>query len=975
MRIVTEHGDVAVGEERPPPAGPPAFVGRDEALTRLLDVLRHAPALVLIEGEAGIGKTRLVREALARLGPGRRLVAACPPLTTPFSLAGPVDGLVRLVRSDPSIELGGLGLSRLAGALRPLLPEWEDRLPPPLDPLDEPAGTRHRLSRALTELVERLALDVLVIEDAHWADTATLEWLLMLGAATGERKPAIVVTYRASDVPPGSPLLRLTARQRPRIELGALDVAQTAQLVASMLRADQVSAEFARFLHERTDGVPLAVEESVRLLRDRQDIVRRQGRWRRRVLDELQVPPTVRDSVLERVGRLDDATRDVLVAAAVLAEPADEATLLAVAGLGGDAGRAGIGRALAAGLLREADGGQLAFRHLLDARAVAESVPATDRWRRHRLAADVLERRTPPPVLRLARHHRAANQPEQWCRYGEAAADLAWESGDDLATVTLLLELLTSVEHPPARRLRLVQKLGRAFVRRSAPLGPIEDAVRAALQAAISWPELPATERGELRYLIGRLLLQADEFDDAHRALKAALPDLADRPETAAKVMLCLAGPMPHPLPAEERLSWLERATGLFPYVESPAERLLVAFEHATILLGLGESAGWTALRALPRSATALAERKQIARGSLNAAWRAIDWGLYEEARGRLADAVELLRATDFTRGMELAGFGSLIIDWYTGRWTDAATAARELLTGEDVSPVIRMMARSVDGLLKLAGGHRGTARRTLLAVLAEDPQEGLAAVGLGRLALSTRDAEEAITITTPAVAAALREAVPWRWATNIVTTHVDALAAAGRTAEAKATSDTLAEWVRGHAVPAATAASVTCTAVLRAAEGDPGEAAAMLGDAADAWAAIGRVHDELLARERRAVCLVASGARDDGLAVLVETQRRLSSLGATWDADRLAKLLRTHGVPIPRPGRAGRRGYGTQLSPREVEVLELVATGMTNKQIAEALFISPQTVNRHLATSMRKLNVTSRTALAISALNHGLLP
>ncbi|HZC52772.1 MAG TPA: ATP-binding protein, partial [Mycobacterium sp.] len=128
--------------------GRPAFVGRDDTLAAGIDAL-HEPSLVFIEGEAGIGKSRLVRECLRAPGIANRrvLTCTCPPLDKPFPLGAVVDGLRRM-----RPELAGLRLSALAGALRPLFPEWRDQLPAALETLDDSRETRHRLLAALTEL-------------------------------------------------------------------------------------------------------------------------------------------------------------------------------------------------------------------------------------------------------------------------------------------------------------------------------------------------------------------------------------------------------------------------------------------------------------------------------------------------------------------------------------------------------------------------------------------------------------------------------------------------------------------------------------------------------------------------------------------------------------------------------------------------------------------------------------------------------
>lgn len=193
-------------------AAGPAFIGRTGAMATVVAALTRPAALVLIEGEAGIGKSRLVDECLATpaLRDLRVLMAVCPDLREPFPLGAVVDGL-RLFHD----RLGSLELSPLAGALRPLFPEWSMLLPPALESLADPQETRHRLFRALTELIDALGIDVLVVEDAHWADAATLDWLLMLCASRAGRR-SIVATSELADA---------TSRLEARALQGQLDLA------------------------------------------------------------------------------------------------------------------------------------------------------------------------------------------------------------------------------------------------------------------------------------------------------------------------------------------------------------------------------------------------------------------------------------------------------------------------------------------------------------------------------------------------------------------------------------------------------------------------------------------------------------------------------------------------------------------------------------------------------------------------------
>ncbi|SDJ85136.1 AAA ATPase domain-containing protein [Nocardioides sp. YR527] len=962
-------------------AAAPALVGRSAELALLVGSLADPPTVAFIEGEAGIGKSRLVRECLQApdLADRRVLMVTCPPMIEPFPLGPVVDGLRRL---RPG--LGDLELSPLAGALRPLFPEWAARLPPAPEPLDDPAETRHRLLAALSELVDRLGVDVMVVEDAHWADAATLEWLLL--TASGHLETSVVVTYRATEVPPGSLLLRLTSRPltaaRVRIELTPLTIADTRELVGSMLETDAVSEQFAVVLHERTDGLPLAVEETIWMLRDRHDIVRQDGGWTRGALEGLNVPPTLRDSVLERAGRLPPEGRMVLQAAAILAEPTDEALLTGVADLDEPAARRGVAAALGSGLLREAGNGWLAFRHVLDALAIGAAIPASERWALHRRAADRLLRQEPQPVVRLAHHFHEAGETEQWSHYAEAAAELALESGDERTAVTLLHELLTSIAHPPVRRVRLARRLGDVAVNRLTPLGGMESVVQETLAGILADPDVtdvPEAERGEVRLLLGWMQFQAGEFEAGHAEFETAVGELRSRPARAARAMLFLADPeSKRSWPAERHLQWMEQATRLIPQIQSPAERRALSLDRVTGLLSLGEETGWRAAEEIPRSADTLGERRQLVKVVFNVAHRAVHWGRYAEARRRLEEAAESAHHAGFERVGEYARFHIALLDWYTGRWDGLAETLSVMGDDEETHPLLRLAASSVRAMQEVAVGNRDAAERRSRQVLEHatgtlDDPTTLSAVALGRLLLADGAVQEAVRVTAAPMEAIRRKGI-WLQASDVAPVHVDALVADGELSRATDVVDDFATWTAGRAAPAADAALLTCRAILAEANGDLVVAADLFADAALAWADLPRPYDELLALERHGRCLLAAREHDQGVQVLSDAQQRLAGLGVRWDADRVARVLRQHGVEVTRTWRRGRRGYGEQLSPREVEVIQLVARGMTNKEVAATLFISPRTVHRHLSSAMRKLEVSSRTALAMAASAAGML-
>ncbi len=590
-RANDEKGDTG----RVPVISAPAFAGRQRELAALGRVLAGPPALVLVEGEAGIGKSRLVREFLARAnGRHRSMVAACPPFRRPCTLSPMVDAIRQAAGSPRE-----LGLSGLAGALRPLFPEWSADLPPAPEPAEDATAARHRLFRALDELLGCLGVTVLVVEDVHWADEATLEFLLFLSAQQPPRL-SLVLTYRPEDVPGDSLLLRLSSRMPGgagglRLAMQPLIVAETVQLVSSMLDGERVSAAFAEFLHQRTDGVPLAVEETVLLMHDRADLARRNGTWVRRSLGGIMVPATIRDGVLERSRRLGADARTVLAAAAVLAGPADEATLRAVAGLtAGELGPA-LGEVLRCGLLAEDGRGMVSFRHLLAAQAVYEAIAVPERRVLHRRAGHALERRSPQPIEQLARHYREAGQPGTWCRYAEQTADLALAAGDQATASTLLLDLLTSADLSADAVVRLVKKIPFAFTGQSR----FRDLV-SALRSVVAGQALDQPAEAEARVLLGRVLLLMDEREAGRAEVERAIPHLASDPIEAARAMILLGWPAGTTWPAARHRQWLERAVEITASLP-PEDRLNLTVGRASALLMLGDPAGLAGGHADPR--------------------------------------------------------------------------------------------------------------------------------------------------------------------------------------------------------------------------------------------------------------------------------------------------------------------------------------------------------------------------------------
>ncbi|MFD9943947.1 AAA family ATPase [Nonomuraea sp. NPDC059023] len=325
------------------------FVGRERELDQVSAVLARPPAVVLIDGEAGVGKTRLLHELSSPL-----LVGNCHPMRFPF---GPIVEALRDAELPP-------GLNPVTGALRPLLPEFSHLLPLDPPPVQDPQVERHRLFRAVLSLIEALQPITLVVEDVHWIDPDSRELLAFLTRCL-PAEANLLLTFRPEDAT--FPVAAFRSHLPPHIRhsqlsLAPLDAEETA-LLAKHLLPDPPD------LWPLTLGVPFAIEELARMLAE--------GR-------SSGTPPALRDAVLLKIEALPVAARRIVQAAAVLDEPASERSLAAIAGLPPEQSERGLAEAVRRGLLHQPAPGRYGLRQPLTRQAVYDSITPGIRRRLHR---------------------------------------------------------------------------------------------------------------------------------------------------------------------------------------------------------------------------------------------------------------------------------------------------------------------------------------------------------------------------------------------------------------------------------------------------------------------------------------------------------------------------------------------------------------------------------------------------------------
>ncbi len=381
----------------------PVLVGRQAELSRLEDALLSANRgdgrFVLLAGEAGIGKTRLATELRRR---AQKL--GCAVLwgsCSEIELSLPYLPFVEAIGNN----LGERDLDRVRTELGPatavlaqLFPQLGNGSEP--SPTADPEQAKLRMFEAVVTLLERWARErglLIVVDDVHWADSSTRHLLDYVARRLTRGRVMVLATYRSDELTRLHPLTRMVqvwqrAGLAEVVAVDAMSAAQVAEMIAAVLDAEDVSPELAALVHSRSDGNPFVLEELLREALDRGDLVRTNAGWQRGPLDSLQLPETVREAVLLRVGRLDPVEVDVLRTAAVLGRSFEYKLLTDVAEADETAVLAALEAAVGQQLLDEVAGanGRYGWRHALTQEAIADDTVLPKRQSIHSRAADVL---------------------------------------------------------------------------------------------------------------------------------------------------------------------------------------------------------------------------------------------------------------------------------------------------------------------------------------------------------------------------------------------------------------------------------------------------------------------------------------------------------------------------------------------------------------------------------------------------------
>jgi DNA-binding CsgD family transcriptional regulator/tetratricopeptide (TPR) repeat protein len=985
------------------------FVGRATELTRLGELLARAadgqPLVALVGGEAGVGKTRLVDQLAAtadRQGV-RVLRGGCVPLGEeglPFApvvealrgLAGNLDPAeLEAVAGPAREELGRLVLGLAEGG------------EVAADAAVAGAG-QGRLFALLLGVVQRLAERaplLWVLEDLHWADRSTRDLLAFLATALRSGRVLLVGTFRSDELHRRHPLRGLLGelarnRRTRRLELARFTRAEVAEQLAGLL-GEAPPTRLVNEIYARSEGNPFFAEELVLAGED---------------AGAGALPPSLQEVLLARVVRLGDRTQQLLRVAAAAGPGATQPLLAAVTGIDDQALLDGLREAVDRQLLLPEPGGDgYLFRHALLAEAVHSELLPGERVRLHSALAGALEAGVEAgdaPASRAARiaYHWSAAGDQPRALTASVAAAAAAEQAYAFAEAQLQLERALALwDQVPDAEARVGMDWVGLLARCAETAYWAGDIVRAAelirqalgLVDAARQPRRAGLLHEQLARCLGRL---GDPWAGALAEQQQAVRLVAPEPSAErARVLGSLA-------------LYLERADRFAEARELAEEAIAIAgqvgahAEEANARTALGAALGYLGEPDAGLAELAAARRLATQAGDVILALRTI---VYHSdvllATGRLDQAATVaLDGLDQARRLGLArSYGPVLAANATealvalGRWEQAERVSRQALEtapSDAVSvhlPLARAALELGLGDLDAAQARLQAVRRLLPAPIPVAERAGLLFAGLAELAVWRGDLDQAKQLVTQAVPQV--EANP-RYAASIyalglrVEADLAELARArhpGQPAHDDATATTLLQRLDQAAAGQAAAGLPELAAwhVLGLAERTrqdrPSDPAAWAAAAA-AWERLGQPYRTAYAWFRQAEALLATGDRDTAAVVLdraAEVTGRLGARHLDTEVKALARRARLHlGAPAEAPAAAAGPPTPAQqlgLTPREVEVLALVAAGRSNRQIAQALFISPKTVGVHVSNLLAKLGVAGRVEAATIAHRLGL--
>jgi DNA-binding NarL/FixJ family response regulator len=940
----------------------------DDALAGL-DSGRSA-ALALV-GEPGIGKTRLLAELAARADGRGQLVlyGSASELERDLPFWVFVDALDEYVQGlePPRLEALEDDVRTELAHVLPSLSRFETARGPAFQ------HERYRSHRAVRELLERLTATkplVLVLDDLHWADSASVE---LLGALL-RRPPAAAVLVALAVRPRQAPERVTSALERAhragtllRVEVGALTRGEARELLG-----EAVDDAAAAALYEESGGNPFYLEQLAR-----SPALERTAGVSDLSPADLDVPPAVAAALAEELALLSDGARLVLEGAAVAGDPFEPELAAAAAATSEASALEALDELLKLDLVRETEvPRRFRFRHPLVRRAVYESTPGGWRLGAHERSAETLTARGASTVERA--HH-----VERSARQGDAAAVATLREAGDAVAQRAPASAATWFGHalrllpdaaPAEARVELLLSRARALV----ATGQFADGHSALLDSIGLVPADSVALRVRLTTACAGVEHLLGRHEQAHARLASAMDSLRDpASREAAALMIELAMDGFFRMDYELMREWAERALST---ARPLGDRPLVAAAVAVLAFANATSGATPEAEAHRSEAAALVadlDDDELALrldAAANLAGAELYLDRYEDAEAHAERAISVGRATRQSEFIPLPYSILGQVKLLRGQLAEAGELLDNAVEGARLSGNVQALAGNLGNrsFAALAAGDVGMALATAqeCVELTSGLDQSLvcaAGVALAAALLETGDPGRAVDSLIASSGGDELPLIPGVWRAKWLELLTRCWLALGRRSEA----------ARAAASAQATAAALRLR--MAASMGDRAAAAVALdaGDsdlaakralaAAAAADEVGAPVEAALARTLAGRALAQAGQPERAVTELKHAASELHACGALRYRGAAELELRGLGHRIYRRTRPGTLdGTGVEaLTERELQVARLVVDRRTNPEIAEALFLSPKTVETHMRNIFRKLDVSSRVEVA----------
>lgn len=845
---------------------------------------------------------------------------------------------------------------------------------------------------------------VLVLEDAHWADPESLALLRFVARQLARHRVLLLATYRTDELTRHHPLFHLIPALVREAAAGRLDVRPldsdgTRALIALRYRLARIDRDrLTAYLHRRGEGNPLYAGELLRTLEDEGVLAVGENVWRLGDLGAARVPQLLLQVIEGRLGRLTADSRELLEVASVIGQEVPPELWQRVSGASDERLVAAIERGLDAHLLVEMPGGAMRFRHALLREALYDEVVAMRRRFWHRRVGEVLmdTPQSDPDVV--AHHFQEAGDPRaaQWLLRAAERAQRAYAWETAAARYETVLARMTAHQAPAVDRAALLWRI--AYLRRYLNPRRALELVGEARSLAVA-----ANDRGlaaGCRSLSGLLLCFVGDVPGGMRTMEQGVADFHALSGVERERGRALVGSAVLDPPEGTLVLWLAYVGRLVEAI-ALGERAIASASSPPFLPGQGGSSFADGYRGLavayaltgrPDSAFRASDQARSIYGAIGhypqvmrVSRAELEWVQLpyfperRDERARLAATGEAAArhasgAVPAHQGPRLATLPLLAL---TGAWEEARTAAAAMY--EDPNWDDRLFVAPWLAIIAREQGDLDLTWRVIDDVLPEGPSAEPGAIYLwAAIRLQRLAADMCLSRGDLSCARAWLEAHDrWlMWSGSVLGRAEGALgwSVYQRACGNRPLARQRAEEARLHASdPRQPLALMAVHRILGVLDAD----AHHFADAeAHLMQSLG-LADACVAPFERALTLLelarmrgAEGRPEDARTMLVEIRTIAAQLEASPTLARVDSL-EAELASTPEKGRRSRPGG---LTAREVEVLRLVADGLTDPQVAERLYLSPRTIHTHLGSIFNKLGVNSRAAATRVAVERGLV-